>query len=167
MLPNPHHLPAALAKLQSNSAISVHVRSKFVLPKGDIRFRLPVAFSASVPEATIDENRDFFSVKDKIRAPRKRRLPAPTAYLSNTQKRDDPLLSALISPPPHQRHLPRPCQRRPLQILHFVVLSPDFLTAGNCRISNMKRAKMSLRSLYGFASEKCFASSASIWATGF
>jgi hypothetical protein len=102
MLPNPHHLPAILAKLATNSTISIHIFETLVLPERDVGFRLSIAFLATMPEAAIDENRDFLLVKCKIRTSRKRRMPPPSVYLLTTQQRDDLLLGALVSSTSHQ-----------------------------------------------------------------
>lgn len=167
MLPYAKHLPSIRAKSPTDPAVSTHILANLPYPESNIRFWSSIATFAAVPKATIDKNRDLRRRKCEVRSSRKRGMPTPAGDSSFPKNGGESQFRASVPTALYQRHLPRSLWRRPRRALHFAPLSPILSAPGSWRISSMKRAKMSLWLLYGFARAKCSLNLASMSATDF
>lgn len=87
MLPDADDFPALATELAVDSSVAGHVVIALFVPEGTVGFRAGVAFGASVPETSIDEDGDLLLGKCKVGLSRQRKMPSPADDLVLPQQR--------------------------------------------------------------------------------
>lgn len=96
-LPHPCHLPPLLAKLPADAAVAAPVGYNLHPPELAPRFRGPVTTRASMPEATVDEDREFLLGEREVGSARQREVPPPANDSVCAQQREHPHLGCLVT----------------------------------------------------------------------
>jgi hypothetical protein len=96
MLSKPDHCPAGVSQCARNPLVAFAVTKKFFFPEPLVSLRKSLA-SATVPKATVDEQRDTIFGERKIWSSNQLRSPSPPSDLRLSQQSDESNLSAKIS----------------------------------------------------------------------
>jgi hypothetical protein len=112
MFPNAQHLPAQNSERSRYKPVARLVSKQLFLPKIPITGRHGCVLGATVPEATVHENRSSFLRKHEVRLSGQGPSASPTLNSLHAKERNQPEFGGFIPCGTHARHYFGACSLR-------------------------------------------------------